>query len=77
MTKRTSVDFTVVNNPILKFLCDDGTEIDIQMVMMRVVRTDEKLPDGQFRHELQMQQCINQVAPAGEIDVRKLAGEKT
>ena len=74
MAKRTNVDFGVVNNPMLKFLLEDGTEIDVQMVMMRIVRTDEKLPDGQFRHEFQMQQCINQVAPAGEIDVKKLAG---
>lgn len=71
---RRSVDFTAVNNPMLRFLLEDGIEINVQMVMMRVVRTDEKLPDGQFRHEFQMQQCIDQVAPAGEIDVKKLAG---
>lgn len=71
---RTSVDFTAVNNPLLRFLLEDGTEINVQMVMMRIVRTDEKLPDGQFRHEFSMQQCIDQVAPAGEIDVKKLAG---
>ncbi len=69
-----NVDFTTINNPMLKWLLDDGTEIHVQMVLMRVVRTDEKLPDGQFRHEFQMQQCINQIAPEGEIDVRELAG---
>lgn len=73
---RTNVDFTAVTNPMLKFLLEDGTEINVQMVMMRVVRTDEKLPDGQFKHEFQTQMCVDQVAPAGEIDMRKLAGEK-
>ena len=74
MTKRTNVDFSTVNNPMLKFLLDDGTELNIQMVLMRVVRTDEKLPDGQFKHEFQTQLCVDQVAPAGEIDVKSLAG---
>lgn len=70
---RRNVDFSVVSNPMLKFLLEDGTEINIQMVMMRIVRTDEKLPDGQFRHELAMQQVLDQVEPAGGIDVKKLA----
>lgn len=74
MTKRVDVDFTAVNNPLLKWLLEDGTEIHIQMVMMRIIRTDEKLPDGQYKHEFQMQQCVNQVASAGEIDVKSLAG---
>jgi hypothetical protein len=70
------VDFTEVNNPMLRFLLDDGTEICIKVVMMGVVRCDELLPDGQHRHELKMQTLIDQLAPAGEIDVRKLVGSK-
>lgn len=73
---RQNVDFTVINNPILKFLLDDGTELNVQFVLMRVVRCDEKLPDGQWKHEFQSQLCVDQVAPAGEIDVRKLTGGK-
>lgn len=71
---KQNVDFTAVNNPMLKFLLDDGTEINVQLVVMRIVRCDEKLPDGQWKHEFQTQLCIDQVAPAGEIDVKKLAG---
>lgn len=73
---RQNVDFTTVSNPMLKFLLEDGTEINLQVVLMRVVRCDEKLPDGQWKHEFQTQLCVDQVAPAGEIDVKKLAGEK-
>lgn len=71
---RQQVDFSEVNNPMLKFLCDDGTEINVKVVLMRIMRTDDKLPDGQFRHEFQIQHVIDQIAPGGEIDVRKLAG---
>lgn len=70
---RQQVDFSVVNNPLLKFLLDDGTEINVQMVMMRVTRTDTKLPDGQFAHEFQLQSVVDQIAPQGPIDVNKLA----
>ncbi len=70
---KQNVDFSVISNPMLKFLMDDGTEINIQMVMMRIVRTDNKLPDGQFTHEFQLQSVVDQIAPAGEIDVKKLA----
>lgn len=74
---RQQVDFTAVHNPMLKFLTDDGTEINVQVVMMRVIRTDEKLPDGQFRHEFQMQHVVDQVAPGGNIDIKALAkGDK-
>lgn len=73
---RRSVDFTAVQNAPSKFLLDDGTELTIQLVLMRVIRTDEQLPDGQFKHELQMQTVLDQAAPAGEIDVRKIAGAK-
>lgn len=71
---RQRVDFTEVNNPMLRFLADDGTEFLIKMNLMVIYRTDEKLPDGQFKHELRMTQTIEQLAPGGEIDVRKLAG---
>ena len=70
------VDFTEINNPMIKFLLDDGTEIWIKVVLMGVTRTDELLPDGQFKHELKLQTMLEQVAPQGEIDVRKLAGSK-
>lgn len=70
---RQQVDFTEVSNPILKFLLDDGTELNIKCVLMRVVRTDDKLPDGQYRHEFQLQHVIDQIAPEGEIDIKKLA----
>lgn len=70
---RRQVDFTTVNNPMLKFLLDDGTELNVQLVLMRVTRTDEKLPDGQFKHEFQTQICVDQVAPAGVIDIKNLA----
>lgn len=73
MMARQSVDFTTVNNPLLKFLLDDGTEISVQMVMMRVTRTDNKLPDGQYAHEFQLQSVVDQIAPAGPIDMSKLA----
>ena len=73
---RQRVDFTEVSNPMLRFLLDDGTEICIRVVLMGVVRTDETLPDGQPKYELKLQQLIDQSAPAGEIDVRKLAGQK-
>lgn len=69
---RQNVDFTVVNNPLLKFLLDDGTEINVQMVMMRVTRTDTKLPDGQWVHEFQLQSVVDQIAPEGPIDVKKV-----
>lgn len=75
MARRT-VDFTPVNNPMLRFLLEDGTELNIQVVLMRVTRTDELLPCGQFRHEFQLQTLVDQVAPAGEIDVKSLIGEK-
>lgn len=70
---RQQVDFSEVSNPMLKFLLDDGTELNIKCVLMRVVRTDEKLPDGQYRHEFQLQHVVDQIAPAGPIDVNKLA----
>ena len=73
MARRT-VDFTAINNPMLRFLLEDGTELNIQVVLMRATRTDELLPDGQLRHEFQLQTLVDQVAPAGEIDVKKLAG---
>jgi hypothetical protein len=66
------VDFSELNAPMLKWLLDDGTEIWLKMSLMRVTRTDERLPDGQFRHELSFSQAIEQVAPAGPIDVKKL-----
>lgn len=68
------VDFTEVNNPILRFLLDDGTELLVKLVLTQVIRTDDRLPDGQFRHEFKMQHAIDQVAPAGEIDINKLTG---
>lgn len=71
---RRRVDFTELNNPLLRFLLEDGTEIRIKLSMMNIVRTDDKLPDGQFRHEFQVQQAIEQLAPEGEIDIKKLAG---
>lgn len=70
---RQNVDFSVINNPLLKFLLDDGTEINVQMVMMRVTRTENKLSDGQFAHEFQLQSVVDQVAPAGPIDMNRLA----
>lgn len=70
---RQNVDFTVVNNPLLKFLLDDGTEINVQMVMMRVTRTDTRLSDGQWAHEFQLQSVVDQIAPEGPIDVNSLA----
>jgi len=70
------VDFTELNNPMLKWLLDDGTEIWLKVNLMGVMRTDERLPDGQFKHELRFNQAVEQVAPAGEIDVRKLAGAR-
>lgn len=70
---RQQVDFSEVNNPILKFLLDDGTELNVKCVLMRVIRTDEKLPDGQYRHEFQLQHVVDQIAPEGPIDVKTLA----
>lgn len=70
---RQNVDFTVVNNPLLKFLLDDGTEINVQMVMMRVTRTDNRLPDGQWAHEFQLQSVVDQIAPEGPIGMNRLA----
>lgn len=70
---RQNVDFSIVHNPLLKFLLDDGTEINVQMVMMRVTRTDNKLPDGQYAHEFQLQSVVDQIAPAGPIDMKNLA----
>lgn len=69
---RQQVDFSVVNNPLLKFLLDDGTEINVQMVMMRVTRCDEKLPDGQWKHEFMLQSVVDQIAPADEINMAAL-----
>lgn len=69
---RQQVDFTEINNPLCRFLLDDGTEIAVKLVLMRVVRTDEKLPDGQFRHEFQMQHVVDQVAPENEINMATL-----
>ena len=72
MTRR-SVDFSTIQNNRAKFLLDDGTELNVQLVLMRVIRTDERLPDGQWKHEFQSQLCVDQVAPAGEIDIKNLA----
>lgn len=69
---RQQVDFTEVHNPMLRFLLDDGTEIRVKLALMRVVRTDERLPDGQFRHEFNIQHMVDQIAPEGEIDVKSL-----
>lgn len=74
---RQQVDFTEINNPMLRFLLDDGTEINVKLVIMRVVRTDEKLPDGQMKHEFQMQHLVDQVAPGGKIDIKNLAGSNS
>lgn len=71
---RQNVDFTAIQNPMLKFLLDDGTEIRVQIALMRVVRTDQKLPNGQFAHEFQFQHMVDQIAPGGEIDIKTLAG---
>lgn len=71
---RQRVDFITAQNQMSKFLLDDGTEIRIQIVLTNVTRTDEKLPDGQYKHEFQLQPVIEQLAPEGEVDVRKLAG---
>ena len=70
---RQQVDFSELSNPLLRFLLDDGTEIAVKVVLMRVVRTDEKLPDGQYRHEFNIQHVIDQIAPEGPIDMKKLA----
>lgn len=66
------VDFSEINNPLCRFLLDDGTEIAVKLVLMRVVRTDKKLSDGQYQHEFQLQHVIDQIAPAGPIDMKKL-----
>lgn len=71
---RQRVDFSVISNPMLKWLLDDGTELRVQVSLMNVIRTDERLPDGQFKHEFSLQTVIEQLAPEGEIDVKKLAG---
>lgn len=71
------MDFSEVQNPMLKFLLADGTEINVKVVLMRVTRTDNKLPDGQFAHEFQFQHMIDQIAPDGEIDIKSLAGGTT
>ncbi len=71
---KRAVDFTEVQNPMLRFLLDDGTEINVKLALMRVVRTDERLPDGQFRHEFMFQHMIDQIAPGGEIDIKSLTG---
>lgn len=71
---RQRVDFVVVQNQMSKFLLDDGTEIRVQLVLTNVIRTDEKLPDGQCKHEFQLQPVIEQLPPEGEVNVRKLAG---
>lgn len=74
---RQQVDFSEINNPLCRFLLDDGTEIAVKLVLMRVVRTDEKLPDGQYRHEFQLQHVVDQIVPEGEIDIKALAkGER-
>lgn len=70
---RQNVDFSEIQNPLCRFLLDDGTEIAVKLVLMRVVRTDEKLPDGQSRHEFQLQHVVDQIAPAGPIDMKDLA----
>lgn len=67
-----SVAFTEVHNPLLKFLLEDGTEITMKVALMRVTRTDDKLPDGQYRHEFNFQHMIDQTAPEGKIDPAKL-----
>lgn len=71
-----NVSFSEIANPPSRFLLDDGTEIFIKPVLTRVARTDDKLPDGQSRHEFNIQLVIDQIAPAGEIDVKQLIGKK-
>lgn len=71
---RQRVDFTVTQNQQVRVLCDDGTEFRIDLVVSAITRTDDKLPDGQPKYELRLQPIIEQLAPEGPIDVRKLAG---
>lgn len=68
------VDFTVINNPLIRVLLDDGTELRVQCCLMDVVRTGDKLPDGQPAHAFQFQTVVHQIAPEGSIDIKKLAG---
>lgn len=71
---RQRVDFTIANNNAIRVLCDDGTEFVINVVVPAIWRTDEKLPDGQPKYEIRLQPTIEQLAPEGPIDVKKLAG---
>lgn len=74
---RQIVNFTEVNNPLLKFMLEDGTELMVKVALMRVIRTDEKLPDGQFRHEFNFQHMIDQIEPEKKIDPAQLVkGDK-
>jgi len=52
---------------LIRFLLDDGTEIVVKLVLTQVIRTDEKLPDGQCKHEFRMQHIVDQIAPGGDI----------
>ena len=71
---RQRVDYSVISNQMSKFLLDDGTEIRVQCCLMDVVRTGDKLPDGQPAHHFQFQTVVHQIAPEGKIDIKKLAG---
>lgn len=61
------VDFTVISSAPVKILLDDGTRINIQIVPVRLSKTDQKLPDGQPMYHFQCQQIIDQIAPEGKI----------
>lgn len=68
----SQVSFTEIANPPSRFLLDDGTEIFVKPVVTRIIKTGELLPDGQPRFELKLQLIIDQMAPAGEIDIKQL-----
>lgn len=73
---RQRVDYSVISNQMSKFLLDDGTEIRVQLVLTDVIRTDEKLPDGQNKHEFRFQTVVEQLSPEGGFDMSKLGVKK-
>ncbi len=69
------VDFTVVHNAPMKLLLEDGTMITVQLVPVRLSRTDQLTEDGQPMYMFKMQQVIDQIPPDGRLLPEALKGK--
>jgi hypothetical protein len=60
-------DFTVESLGVTKILLEDGTRIKVQVVPVRISKTDKTADDGQPLYLFQFHQTIDQTPPDGKI----------